>query len=57
MATCPTTGKTMYNNQKEAQKGLIRMVDHLPTYEGQTYFCLYCEQYHFGRKKQKKKKK
>jgi hypothetical protein len=57
MRMCSTTGKTMYNNLKEAQKGLIKLIDHLPNYNGEPYFCIYCSYYHFGRKKKPKSKK
>lgn len=51
MAICSTTGKTLYNSEKEASKGLQRMVEKMPSYDGEPYFCLYCSSYHFGRKK------
>jgi len=53
MSICSTTGKTIYNNAKEAQKGLTRMLERVPSYEGEPYFCLYCFNYHFGQKKDK----
>lgn len=53
MSICSTTGKTIYNNHKEALKGLYRMTERVPDYDGEPYYCLYCSSYHFGRKKEK----
>jgi len=53
MSICSTTGKTIYNNLREAYKGLRRMIERVPDYEGEPYYCLYCSFYHFGRKKEK----
>lgn len=56
MSICPTTGKTQYANDKDAAAGLEKMKKHRPEYEGEPYFCMYCSNYHFGKKQEKKKK-
>ena len=53
MNICATTGKTIYKNEKEAQQGLERFLQKMPDYNGEPYFCLYCSNYHFGKKKDK----
>ena len=56
MSICPTTGKTKYKTEKAAADGLEKMQKHKPEYDGEPYFCMYCGDYHFGKKPEKKKK-
>ena len=57
MNICATTGKTIYSDEKQAAKGLDRMVERVPDYDGEPYYCLYCTNYHFGRRKDRVKNK
>jgi len=50
---CATTGKTIYANEKEAIKGLEYFVKKIKHYDGEPYYCLYCDGYHFGKKRDK----
>jgi hypothetical protein len=54
---CATTGKRQYASEKEAGKGLDRFRERVPDYEGQPYFCLYCQTYHFGARKEPVKRR
>lgn len=51
MSICPTTGKKKYDSELSADKGLDKMKERLPDYDGESYYCFYCDGYHFGRKK------
>jgi len=57
MSICPTTGKTQYDSEKAASVGLERMKKYKPDYDGEPYFCMYCSNYHFGKKQEKPVKK
>lgn len=57
MSICPNTGKTQYSSKEAADKGLELMKVRLPDYSGESYYCFYCDSYHFGRKKEDKNKK
>ena len=57
MSICPTTAKTQYSTEKDALAGLDRMLKIRPEYDGESYYCLYCSYYHFGRKQVKKARK
>jgi hypothetical protein len=52
---CPTTGKTRYPSEKAAANGLLKFTERQPDYEGSSYLCMYCGEYHFGSKKPPKK--
>lgn len=57
MSICPTTGKSQYKDEKEAEAKLLWMKEKVPSYEGEPYYCLYCGSYHFGRSKEHSKEK
>lgn len=57
MSICPTTGKNQYKNEQDAQSGLTKYKERMPSYEGEAYYCLYCGSYHFGRSKENQKNK
>lgn len=57
MSICSTTGKTQYKTEKDAESGLEKMKKYRPDYDGEPYFCMYCDNYHFGKKQQRKKEK
>lgn len=57
MSICPTTGKNQYQTEKDAEAGLTRMKERIPSYDGEPYYCLYCGNYHFGKLKDKPKNK
>lgn len=54
---CATTGKVIYNTEKEAYKGLNNFLKQLSDYDGEPYYCFYCGFYHFGKKRDKPIKK
>lgn len=54
---CATTGKRQYSSDKDAQKGLEKFRERMPNYDGAPYFCLYCQNYHFGARKEPVKKR
>ncbi len=56
MSICGTTGKNKYDSKEAADKGLERMKERLSSYDGESYYCFYCDSYHFGRKKESKSK-
>ena len=45
------------SDEKQAAKGLDRMVERVPDYDGEPYYCLYCANYHFGKRKDRVKNK
>lgn len=49
---CPATGKRQYASEKEAAKGLQKFRERVPDYEGEPYYCLYCDHHHFGARKE-----
>jgi hypothetical protein len=57
MSICPTTAKTKYKNEQEANKGLEKFKEKIPSYNGESYYCFYCGGYHFGRQDKKDKNK
>lgn len=57
MSICPTTAKTQYKTEKDAQAGLEHMSKFRPDYDGEPYYCMYCYCYHFGRKQDRPAKK
>lgn len=57
MSICPTTAKTIYRNEQEANKGLEKFKEKIPSYDGESYYCFYCGNYHFGRKQDNPKPK
>lgn len=51
---CRTTRKTMFNNQYQASRAMMRVISHDPSAEMfnlHTYVCPDCGKWHFGNKK------
>lgn len=56
--SCPNSGKIQYESQKEAEFALEKMRKrYTDSTNHESYFCMYCENWHLGRRSERPKRK
>lgn len=55
--SCPINGKIQHESEKDAEYALKQTLKKYPDYNGEPYYCMYCDKWHLGRKSERPKRK